>query len=260
VIGLLFPLVFLASVGSLFLRFRRARGIERQQIKWVAFGLVFAFVTIIIGDFVLSGSGVLAAIVGGAGFLAFPVSIGIAVLRFRLYDLDVVVRKTVVAGVLAAFVALVYAAIVAAGSLIVGSSDTTLAVIAAVVLALAFQPVRSRARRFADRLVYGERANPYEVLTEFSSRVGGPTRPRTSFLGWRRSSARGLARRARASGCASAGSSVPARRGRPTARPRAASGSMATRCPRSRVSTRFPSGTAASSSEPSRCRCLRTIP
>ncbi len=173
VIGLLFPLVFLASVCSLFLRFRRARGIERQQIKWVAFGLVFAFVTIIIGDFVLSGSGVLAAIVGGAGFLAFPVSIGIAVLRFRLYDLDVVVRKTVVAGVLAAFVALVYAAIVAAGSLIVGSSDTTLAVIAAVVLALAFQPVRSRARRFADRLVYGERANPYEVLTEFSSRVGG---------------------------------------------------------------------------------------
>jgi signal transduction histidine kinase len=173
VIGLLFPLVFLSSVGSLFLRFRRATGIERQQIKWVAFGLAFAFVTIIIGDFVLSGSGALAAIVGGAGFLAFPVSIGIAVLRFRLYDLDVVVRKTVVAGVLAAFVAIVYAAIVATGSLIVGSSDTTLAVIAAVILALAFQPVRGRAGRFADRLVYGRRANPYEVLTEFSSRVGG---------------------------------------------------------------------------------------
>ncbi len=173
VIGLLFPLVFLASVGSLFLRFRRATGIERQQIKWVAFGLAFAFVTIIIGDFVLSGSGVLAAIVGGAGFLAFPVSIGIAVLRFRLYDLDVVVRKTVVAGVLAVFVGVVYAAFVAAGSLIVGSNDTTIAVVAAVVLALAFQPVRIRARRFADRLVYGRRANPYEVLTEFSSRVGG---------------------------------------------------------------------------------------
>jgi signal transduction histidine kinase len=173
VIGLLFPVVFLASIGSLFLRFRRAMGIERQQIKWVAFGLAFAFVTIILADFVLADSGVLAAIIGGAGFLAFPVSIGIAVLRFRLYDLDVVVRKTVVAGLLAVFVALVYAAIVAAGSLIVGSSDTTLAVIAAVILALAFQPVRTRARRFADRLVYGRRANPYEVLTEFSSRVGG---------------------------------------------------------------------------------------
>src|SRR5207247_3858354 len=104
------------------------------------------------------GSSVLAALVGGAGFLAFPVSIGIAVLRFRLYDLDVVVRKTVVAGVLAAFVAVVYAAIVAAGSLLVGSSDTTLAVIAAVILALAFQPIRVRARRLAARIVYGSRA------------------------------------------------------------------------------------------------------
>ena len=173
VIGLLFPVVFLASIGSLFLRFRRSAGIERQQIKWVAFGLAFAFVTIIVGDFVLSGSGVLAAVVAGAGFLAFPVSIGVAVLRFRLYDLDVVVRKTVVAGVLAAFVGVVYAAFVAAGSLLVGSNDTTIAVVAAVLLAVAFQPVRIRARRFADRLVYGRRANPYEVLTEFSSRVGG---------------------------------------------------------------------------------------
>ncbi|MDP9301024.1 MAG: sensor histidine kinase [Actinomycetota bacterium] len=173
VIGLLFPVVFLASVGSLFQRFRRSAGIERQQIKWVAFGLAFAFVTIIVGGFVLSGSGVLAAVVAGAGFLAFPVSIGVAVLRFRLYDLDVVVRKTVVAGVLAVFVGVVYAAFVAAGSLLVGSNDTTIAVVAAVVLALAFQPVRIRARRFADRLVYGRRANPYEVLTEFSSRVGG---------------------------------------------------------------------------------------
>jgi signal transduction histidine kinase len=173
VIGLLFPVVFLASVCSLFLRFRRSAGIERQQIKWVVFGLAFAFVTIIVGDFVLSGSGVLAAVVSGAGFLAFPVSIGVAVLRFRLYDLDVVVRKTVVAGVLAVFVGVVYAAFVAAGSLLVGSNDTTIAVVAAVVLAVAFQPVRIRARRFADRLVYGRRANPYEVLTEFSSRVGG---------------------------------------------------------------------------------------
>jgi signal transduction histidine kinase len=172
-LALLFPGIFLASVGSLFLRFRRTTGVERQQIKWVVFGLAFAFVMIMLGDFFFSDSGILAAIIGAAGFLAFPVSIGIAVLRFRLYDLDVVVRKALVAGVLAVFVGVVYAAAVAVGSLLVGSSDTTLAVIAAVLLALAFQPVRIRARRLADRLVYGRRANPYEVLTEFSSRVGG---------------------------------------------------------------------------------------
>jgi signal transduction histidine kinase len=172
-LALLFPGIFLASVGSLFLRFRRTTGVERQQIKWVVFGLAFAFVMIMLGDFFFSDSGVLAAIIGAAGFLAFPVSIGIAVLRFRLYDLDVVVRKALVAGVLAVFVGIVYAGAVAVGSLLVGSSDTTLAVIAAVILALAFQPVRIRASRLADRLVYGRRANPYEVLTEFSSRVGG---------------------------------------------------------------------------------------
>jgi signal transduction histidine kinase len=125
------------------------------------------------GDFFLADSTVLSAVISGAGFLAFPVSIGIAVLRFRLYDLDIVVRKTVVAGLLAVFVAVVYAAIVATGSFLLGRNDTTVSVIAAVILALAFQPVRARARRFADRVVYGKRANPYEVLTEFSSRVGG---------------------------------------------------------------------------------------
>jgi signal transduction histidine kinase len=171
-LAVLFPLIFLTSVASLFLRFRRATGAERQQIKWVVFGLAFAFVTIIVGDFLLGGSSVLAAVVGGAGFLAFPVSIGIAVLRFRLYDLDVVVQKALMAGVLAVFVGAVYAGIVALGSFLLGRNDATLAVIAAIVLALAFQPVRVRARRFADRLVYGRRANPYEVLTEFSSRVG----------------------------------------------------------------------------------------
>jgi len=172
-VGFLFPTIFLVSIGSLFMRFRRSAGIERQQIKWVVFGLAFAFVTIIVGDFVLSQNGVLSAVVGGAGFLAFPVSIGIAVLRFRLYDLDIVVRKTVVAGTLAVFVAAVYAAIVATGSFLLGRNDATISVAAAVILALAFQPVRARARRFADRVVYGKRANPYEVLTEFSSRVGG---------------------------------------------------------------------------------------
>ena len=174
VIGLLFPVVFLASVGSLFLRFRRADG-DRATADQV--GRVRARVRVRddhrrrLRPF--GGPGSSSAVVGGAGFLAFPVSIGVAVLRFRLYDLDVVVRKTVVAGVLAVFVGVVYAAFVAAGSLLVGSNDTTIAVVAAVVLAVAFQPVRIRARRFADRVVYGKRANPYEVLTEFSSRVGG---------------------------------------------------------------------------------------
>ena len=76
------------SVASVFIRFRRAGGVERQQIKWVAFGLLAAFVAILLSDSVDDAT--LSAVVGAAGFLAFPISIGIAVLKFHLYDLDVV--------------------------------------------------------------------------------------------------------------------------------------------------------------------------
>ena len=94
VIGFLFPGIFAASVASLFLRFRRSTGVERQQIKWVVFGLVAALVGVVASGFM--GESGLSAVVGGAAFLAFPVSIGIAVLRFHLYDLDVVISKTVI--------------------------------------------------------------------------------------------------------------------------------------------------------------------
>ena len=94
----------------------------------------------------------------------------IAILKYRLYDLDLVIRKTVVVGAMALFIALVYAVIVGLGSQLFDSSALSFA--AAVVLALAFQPVRDRARRLADRLVYGKRATPYEVLADFSGRMG----------------------------------------------------------------------------------------
>ncbi len=161
---------FAMSLTSLFLRFRRSTGIERQQIKWVAFGFLAAFILTLVGDLVADPT--LNAIVVASGFLTFPASVGIAVLRFHLYDLDVVVRKTLVVGVLAGLIALVYVAVVAGGTALLGRDDPSLSVGAAVVLALAFQPARAWARRLADRLVYGVRATPYEVLTEFSGRVG----------------------------------------------------------------------------------------
>ena len=102
--------------------------------------------------------------------VGIPVASGIAILKYRFYDLDLVIRKTVVVGAMALFIALVYAVIVGLGSQLFDSSALSFA--AAVVLALAFQPVRDRARRLADRLVYGKRATPYEVLADFSGRMG----------------------------------------------------------------------------------------
>ena len=109
----------------------------------------------------------------GLAFLASPVSIGIAVLRFHLYDLDVVVKKTVVYTALALFATLVYLALVVGLGAWLGQDNSLLTMVAAVVVAVTFQPARAKLTRLANRLVYGRRATPYEVLSQFSERVGG---------------------------------------------------------------------------------------
>src|SRR5204862_1884710 len=110
------------------------------------------------------------------GALGIPLAAGIAILKYRLYDLDVVVKKTVVFALVAAFITILYVlVVVAVPTLIVGAGSRSgfspLALITTVVVAVLFQPVRNRARRLADRIVYGRRATPYEVLSEFSERL-----------------------------------------------------------------------------------------
>jgi signal transduction histidine kinase len=170
----------IAGFVALVLRYRRASSEVRQQIRWLAlvgaafFGL---FAANLVLDAASLGEGLLANVMFSVLLITLvvgiPVACGVAILKYRLYDLDVVVRKAVIFAVLAAFIALVYAAIVGGVGALVGSrSNTALAFAAAAVLAIAFQPARERARRFADRVVYGKRATPYEVLSEFSGRVG----------------------------------------------------------------------------------------
>src|SRR4029078_1065225 len=148
--------------------------VERQQIKWVAFGLPVAVVSFVIS--IAAGDGTIVGSIFSAGsYLVFPVTIGIAILRFHLYDLDVVVRKTLVYGALAAFITAVYVAIVVGVGALVGSGDSQnlgLSIAATAIVAVAFQPVRAQAERLATRVVFGERATPYEALAEFSGRMG----------------------------------------------------------------------------------------
>lgn len=106
--------------------------------------------------------------------LGIPAASGIAILRYRLYDLDIVVKKTVVFAVLALFITAAYLlAVGLVGAFVADQSTSTVAFAAGAIAALAFQPVRALARRLADRLVYGKRASPYEVLSDFSDRVAG---------------------------------------------------------------------------------------
>jgi signal transduction histidine kinase len=172
-----FPLLFatVGSIASVIVRFRRSRGDERQQLKWFTFAAAVAFVYFWVGDAIFGGAGqnVLRQVFLSLAVAAVPVATGIAVLRYRLYDIDIVIRKTVVVGVMAAFISAVYVgSVVGVGALVGSGGNAVLSAVAAAIVALAFQPVRLRARRLAGRLVYGPRATPYEILSEFSERMG----------------------------------------------------------------------------------------
>ena len=104
--------------------------------------------------------------------VAFPAAIGWAIVRHRLYDIDLVVKKTVVVGTLVVFTIAVYVVAAVLVQRFATDQGTTVAFVAGLVVALAFGPVRRFARRLGDRMVYGARATPYEVLTAFGDRVG----------------------------------------------------------------------------------------
>jgi signal transduction histidine kinase len=166
-----------ASVVALVVRFRRARGEERQQLRWLAYvaagaaavpliGLAGALAGVDLGNFVFPAFFILILI-------GIPVASGIAILRYRVLDLDIVIKKTVVFGALVALITAVYLAVVVVVGPKVGGERSGVASLAAtIIVVLAFQPVSRLARRLADRLVYGERATPYEVLSGLSDRLG----------------------------------------------------------------------------------------
>jgi signal transduction histidine kinase len=167
--------ILAASVGSLVLRFRRSRGVERQQIKWFALAVVFLLTVITVTEILLVlgiESRLLDMVLVAPAFLLLPVSVGVAVLRYRLYDLDVVVRKTLLYTLLVAVATGVYVIVVVGVGTLVGRESPFLTMVAAVIVAVGFQPARARLAHVANRIVYGRRATPYEVLAEFSGRVG----------------------------------------------------------------------------------------
>jgi signal transduction histidine kinase len=172
-----------AACVAVVMRFRRARDDERQQMRWLAFvgvGFFATFFVSFVADAIIPEDSPFAWI-GGLSFAAvatilligLPAACGIAILKYRLYELDIVVRKTVVFGALAIFITAVYVLFVAGVGAVVGhANNTALSFAATALLAILFHPARERAQRFADRVVYGKRATPYEVLSEFSGNIG----------------------------------------------------------------------------------------
>jgi len=170
---LLLFVVLAAAVVSLLLRLRRARGQARQQLKWFAYATAFlpvGFGLLFFGRSDATDRIGTALVV--VATVATPLAVAIAVFKYRLYAIDVVLHKTVVIGVLGAFITGVYVAAVAGlGQLLgaAGGSDLGLSILATALVAVCFQPVRERVQRLADRLVYGPRATPYEVVSRFAA-------------------------------------------------------------------------------------------
>jgi len=172
--GALLLIAVAGAVTSLVVRFRRARGQERQQLKWFLYGGVLFVVPFVVHGFIFPQQ------IQNLLFMLFlpalPISIAIAMLKYRLYDIDLVINKSLVFGTLAAFITAVYVGIVVGIGTLAGSAgkpNLALSILATAIVAVAFQPARERIQRIANRLVYGKRATPYEVMADFSERMAG---------------------------------------------------------------------------------------
>ena len=182
----LFPFCILGSAASLVVRYRRSRGVERDQLKLLAFAAaaVAASYLVILLLSIGSTSGNTPGWLGLAqtlvilSFSLIPLAIGVAILRHGLYEIDLIIRKTARYAVLVVLLlSVVVLVLLLAGVAAVGRSgglrdNPVSLVLVGVTIGLAFWPLRKLASRIADRLVFGNRANPYEVLSEFSGRVG----------------------------------------------------------------------------------------
>jgi hypothetical protein len=183
---LIFALILPVAAGSVFVRLRHAGEVERQQIKWFAY----------LASIVVIGAGTLtyvgqseamgASWVSWAGFalsvvglLGLPIAMGIAILRYRLYEIDIIINRTLVYGALTAILALFYFGSVTALQylliLLTGQGNTLAIVASTLAIAALFNPLRRRIQSFIDRRFYRRKYDARKILEAFGSRLRDET-------------------------------------------------------------------------------------
>jgi hypothetical protein len=173
----------LAVAASVTVRFRRARGEERQQLKWLAYSAGFLIGTIVLGALnteVLHNRVIeFAAVLNIIAVAAVPTAIGVAILRYRLYDIDLIINRTLVYGALTAMLALVYVGGVVGLQAILRAmtgQESTLAVVASTLtIAALFSPLRRRVQGFVDRRFYRSKYDARTTLEAFSATLRDET-------------------------------------------------------------------------------------
>jgi hypothetical protein len=174
---ILYPLSFVGAIASMAIRYRRSRGEARQQIRWIAFGgAIFVSSYALVWSLIITGFSEedllfnLVINLVALTYAAIPVAIGFSVLKYRLYDIDLIISRTLVYAALTAILAGTYVVIVTVAGTIVGGSEIVTAGATLSVAAL-FQPLRRRIQSFIDRRFYRSRYNAAQTVELFSTRL-----------------------------------------------------------------------------------------
>ena len=179
VAGVLALAAILAPVVALIVRFRRARGDERQQIKWVLYAVAVLVAVIVAVNLWPALDPSLAGVVMFLiGFLAIPAAIGVAIFKYRLYDIDLIINRTLVYGALTVCVVGIYILVVGyLGALFRTGGNLAISLLATGLVAVLFAPLRDRLQRGVNRLMYGERDEPYSVISRLGERLEATLAP-----------------------------------------------------------------------------------
>jgi len=184
----LLALGFVGSVAAFLVRFRRSRGIEREQMKWLVYavgllGVIFLFIMLLRS--VLPGSAMVADLsitLTNLTILGIALAAAIAILRYRLYDIDLIINRTLVYGALTTGVIGIYVLVVGAvGLLFQQTNNLFVSLLATGLAALLVQPLRERLQRAVNRLMYGDRDDPYALLSGLDRRLEASLSPETTL-------------------------------------------------------------------------------
>jgi hypothetical protein len=172
----------LVSVVSVFLRLRHARGTTRRQIEWLVYAAALLGIVVIVGlvgDLFFGGFGWWLFLVVILAFLGLPISVGVAVLRYHLYDIDIIINRTIVYGSLTAMLVLVYVGCVVGLQYVLralSGEESQLAIVASTLLVAAlFNPFRRRVQSVVDRRFYRRKYDARKTLEEFSAKLRDET-------------------------------------------------------------------------------------
>ena len=174
----LFLGLILIAVTSLVVRFRRSGSEERQQLKWFMYAVSTVLVWFVVNRPIEDAAPELFLVIDALVIAGIPVAAGIAILKYHLFDIDLVINRTLAYGTLTACVVGIYVLVVGyLGTLFRVEGNLLISLVAAGLVAVLFQPLRERLQRGINHLMYGERDEPYTAISRLGERLEGTLAP-----------------------------------------------------------------------------------